>query len=142
MPSIVLLNQLGQQVGELALSENVFAVVYDREKRRWNREVSGAIAPGEVDAKAVERLLSAINPLKADRIVTLKVNAEDEVKYGLDKPLLKIAIDQDSENSLRRNIIIGGQAKGGRYATVGSSDAIFVIPTATVRKLSTALGND
>ena len=26
MPSIVLLNQLGQQVGELALSENVFAV--------------------------------------------------------------------------------------------------------------------
>jgi hypothetical protein len=122
--------------------ENVFAVVYDREKRRWNREVSGAIAPGEVNAKAVERLLSAINPLKADRIVTLKVNAEDEVKYGLDKPLLKIAIDQDSENSLRRNIIIGGQAKGGRYATVGSSDAIFVIPTATVRKLSTALGND
>lgn len=122
--------------------ENVFAVVYDREKRRWNREVSGAIAPGEVDAKAVERLLSAINPLKADRIVTLKVNADDGVKYGLDKPLLKIAIDQDSENSLRRNIIIGGQAKGGRYATVGSSDAIFVIPTATVRKLSTALGND
>lgn len=122
--------------------ENVFAVVYDREKRRWNREVSGAIAPGEVDAKAVKRLLSAINPLKADRIVTLKVNADDGVKYGLDKPLLKIAIDQDSENSLRRNIIIGGQAKGGRYATVGSSDAIFVIPTATVRKLSTALGND
>lgn len=122
--------------------ENVFAVVYDREKRRWNREVSGAIAPGEVDAKAVKRLLSAINPLKADRIVTLKVNADDGVKYGLDKPLLKIAIDQNSENSLRRNIIIGGQAKGGRYATVGSSDAIFVIPTATVRKLSTALGND
>ena len=41
---------------------------------------------------------------------------------------------------VRRNVLVGGKAPdGGRYATVGSADAIFTIPRETVKLLSLSL---
>ena len=92
-----------------------------------------------VNVKGVESILSVINPLTAVRIEKLAVVAADLDDYGLDVPFLTVAIDRDSDETIRRNILIGKKTKGGRFATIGSSDAIFVISDATVSKLSESI---
>ena len=59
--------------------------------------------------------------------------------YGLDRPFLTVAVDQDREDAVRRNILIGERTAGGRYATVGSSDAVFVISDDAVSRLAAAI---
>ena len=113
------------------------SVVYDRERRQWNLDTE---ADGvAVNVKGVESVLSVINPLAAVRIEKLAVVAADLDDYGLDTPFLTVAIDQDSDETIRRNILIGKKTRGGRCATIGSSDAIFVISDATVSRLSASI---
>ena len=110
------------------------SVVYNRDRKVWNLENGGAdVVP---DPKGIEAVLSAINPLSAQRIERLKVSAADLDDYGLDSPFLTVAIDQEADEAVRRNIIIGKKAKGGRFATIGSSDAVFVIGEREVELLS------
>ena len=110
------------------------SVVYDRDRRAWNVESSPK--KGTVDEKAVERVLKAVYPLRAERIVKLKVTAGDLSAYGLDNPRLTVAIDLFREDSTRRNILVGDRTNGGRFATVGASDAVFVLPDAACADLS------
>ena len=110
------------------------SVVYDRDRRAWNVESSQR--KGTVDEKAVERVLKAVYPLRAERIVKLKVTAGDLSAYGLDNPRLTVAIDLAREDSTRRNILVGDRTNGGRFATVGASDAVFVLPDAACADLS------
>ena len=113
------------------------SVVYDRERRQWNLDTE---ADGvAVNVKGVESVLSVINPLAAVRIEKLAVVAADLDDYGLDTPFLTVASDQDSDETIRRNILIGKKTRGGRFATIGSSDAIFVISDATVSRLSASI---
>ena len=113
------------------------SVVYDRERRQWNLDTE---ADGvAVNVKGVESVLSVINPLTAVRIEKLAVVAADLDDYGLDTPFLTVAIDQDCDETIRRNILIGKKTRGGRFATIGSSDAIFVISDATVSRLSASI---
>ena len=113
------------------------SVVYDRERRQWNLDTE---ADGvAVNVKGVESVLSVINPLAAVRIEKLAVVAADLDDYGLDTPFLTVAIDQDSDETIRRNILIGKKTRGGRFATIGSSDAIFVLSDATVSRLSASI---
>lgn len=114
------------------------SVVYDRDRRVWGVENGGE--GEEVAEEQVVALLSALNPLKAERIEKLKVSAADLSTYGLDDPTLTLSIDQDREDAVRRNIIIGNQSPGGgRYATVGSSDAVFVISDRVADTLSSSV---
>ena len=110
------------------------SVVYNRDRKVWDLE------NGETDAvpdpKGIEAVLSAINPLSASRIEKLKVSAADLDDYGLDSPFLTMAIDQEADESVRRNIIIGKKTKGGRFATIGSSDAVFVVGEREMELLS------
>lgn len=106
------------------------SVVYMRDRRTWN--VENAEDDATVYQKGVDRVLAAVNPLVAVRVENLKVSASGLGDYGLDRPFLTIAIDQDRDDSVRRNVIIGDRTAGGRYATVGSSDAVFVISEKTV----------
>ena len=110
------------------------SVVYDRDRRAWNVESSPR--KGTVDEKAVERVLKAVYPLRAERVVKLKVTAGDLSAYGLDNPWLTVAIDLSREDSTRRNILVGDRTNGGRFATVGASDAGFVLPDAACADLS------
>ena len=113
------------------------SVVYDRERKSWNVE-EGA-AGGVADIRGVNAVLSAINPLSAVRIEKLKVPAADLDDYGLDTPFLTVAIDQDVDGAARRNILIGKKTGGGRFATVGSSDAVFVVGDDLADRLASAI---
>lgn len=116
---------------------DTIAVVYDRERKSWN--VEGGAADVRAESKGIESVLSAINPLVASRIEKLKVPAADLDDYGLDAPFLTVAVDQDVDDAVRRNIIIGKKTKGGRFATIGSSDAVFVMGEEQVNRLSAAI---
>ncbi len=115
-------------------TNGVKSVVYDRDRSAWNVETSSV--KGTVSESAVARVLGVLNPLSAGRIVQLKVSADDLGGYGLDKPRLTVAIDLDREDAIRRNILVGDSADGGYFATVGASDAVFVIPESAVDDLS------
>ena len=116
---------------------DTIAVVYDRERKAWN--VEGGTTDVRADPKGIESVLSAINPLVASRIEKLKVPAADLDDYGLDVPFLTVAVDQDVDGAVRRNIIIGKKTKGGRFATIGSSDAVFVMDEEQVKRLSASI---
>ena len=113
------------------------AVVYARDRRVWDVETEGV--SGAVDSKAVDSILESINPLVAERVEKLKVSEADLAAYGLDRPFMTLAVDQDREDAVRRNLIIGSPVDGGRYATVGASDAVFVLSGATVSKMTLPL---
>lgn len=110
------------------------SVVYDRDRRAWSVEVSSV--KGTVSENGVARVLGVVNPLEAGRIVKLKVSADDLGGYGLEKPRLTVAIDLEREDAIRRNILVGDATDGGCFATVGASDAVFVLPESAVYDLS------
>ncbi|MBQ0033369.1 MAG: DUF4340 domain-containing protein, partial [bacterium] len=126
-----LLKRIVRIVGE---GGNPVSVLYDRERKARNLENGGTDAVP--DSKGIDRVLSVIKPLAASRIEKLKVPAADLDDYGLDKPFLTVAIDQEMEDAVRRNIIIGKKTEGGRFATIGSSDAVFVLGDGQVNALS------
>ncbi len=113
------------------------SVVFDRDRNAWNVESSPVAGTVKMDNLA--KLLSAVNPLRAARVVKLKVTADDLSSYGLSAPRLTLAIDLDRKDSIRRNILVGERAEGGFYATVGASDAVFVLPYETFLDISQEL---
>jgi len=112
------------------------SVVYDPDRKGWNIESSDG--SGSVNTARVTAFLAALSPLKATSVVRLKVLPGELVRYGLENPALMIAVDRLIEGSVRRNILIGNRIndKGDAYATIGSSDAVFVLDGKTVATLS------
>ena len=119
------------------LGGKTVAVAYARDRRVWDVETEGL--SGSVDDKAVGAVLEALNPLVAERVEKLKVSEADLATYGLDSPFMTLAVDQDREDAVRRNLILGAPVGDGRYATVGASDAVFVLSGDTVSKLALPL---
>ena len=115
------------------------AVVYDADRRSWSVETSPDDASPPVDTDAVLALVSALDPLVAERVAKLRVVAADLGKYGLEIPWFTVAIDRSDEGSVRRNVRIGDRAGDGRYATLGTTDAVFVLSADTVRALTAPL---
>jgi len=114
-------------------AEKPAVVVFDKDLRTWVVESSGR--PGVPAAAAIDAALAALNPLEAEKVVTLKASVADLRRYGLEKPQTTIAVDSEGAGSLRRNILVGGKAQGGYFATVGSSDAVFIISNNVARRL-------
>lgn len=121
-------------------NEPQISVVYDRNRRTWNVELSASRK--SVDETGIASVLSVINPLRAERIERLKVSLSDLSNYGLDTPRLTVAVDLDVEKAVRRNIMLGSKIDGGYYATVGSSGAVFVLSDETVSRLSAPIVTD
>lgn len=111
------------------------SVVFDPDRKGWNVEASGR--PGVVDPKRLAAFLSELSPLKAKSVARLKVAPGELAGYGLENPRFTIAVDRLLEDSVRRNILLGNvlNEDGDTYATVGSSDAVFVLDGATVSVL-------
>ena len=113
------------------------AVVFDQERGSWNVETSPG--SGVADKKAIDRLLAALSPLRARRIEKLKVSVAELGLYGLETPRLAVAVDQAREGAVRRNVLIGDKTEGGRFATLASSDAVFVVSDGDVAAFSSSL---
>jgi len=113
------------------------SVVRAREDAAWVVESSEDLL--SVRADALEKVFETLNPLAAVRVERLKVSAADLDGYGLGTPCLTLAVDLDRENAVRRNVLIGEKTEGGRFATVGSADAVFVISEEAVERLSAEL---
>lgn len=114
------------------------SVVYDKDMRCWKVETSET--PGKAVPDAVNGMLAALHPLKAEKIVQLKATASDFRRYGLEEPRFKIAVDPAQEGNLRRVILIGKAAQGGSFATlVGAVESVFVLSDETVRQLTASL---
>lgn len=115
--------------------EKSVALVRRRERRIWTVE-SEYKKDLAVKGEVVEQILSTLASLQAMRIETAKATAVELRRFGLEKPWHVLAIDQEKEGSVRRNIMIGAKTDDGYYATVGSSEAVFVLPQKTVDSLT------
>lgn len=114
------------------------SVVFARDRRVWN--VESASEGSVASPTGIARVLNALEPLKAVRVEKLKVMASELAAYGLEHPFLTLAVDLERADAVRRNIFLGAPAVGGgRYATVGSSDAVFVVSDADVAALTSPL---
>lgn len=117
--------------------QNLVSVVYDRARQAWNVEKSDEDCL--VDEEGIAAVLGAVESLRAVRVVKLKVQASELDDYGLDEPFATVAIDREQPETVRSNILIGKRTEGGRFATVGSSDALFVISDDVVDRLTSPI---
>lgn len=115
------------------------SVVFDPDRKGWNVDPNGR--PGVIDQDRLNAVLAALSPLKARSVARLKVVQSELAQFGLENPSCTIAVDRLLEDSVRRNIMIGNEINddGDAYATVGSSDAVFVLDGATVGTLTTGV---
>ena len=104
------------------------------DRSKWNIEGG---PPATVSVEAVKKLLTALTRVDASAVETVAATPDDLRRCGLDMPELTIAIDFEQTDSPRRNLLLGGVAAGGgRYATVGGADAIFILSRAVVQELT------
>lgn len=117
--------------------ERPSSVVFNADRGQWS--VESADRPGAVVRQSVDAALAALSPLKAEKVVKLKATAADMRRYGLEKPSFTLAVDLAGDGAIRRNILVGEKSQGGRFATVGSSDSVFVISDSAFRRISAPL---
>ena len=117
------------------------AVRFNAERGAWDlvREEEASDVR-RVNEEAVKALISALARVEATSVEALAATADDLHRCGLDKPAFVLAVDVDTTDAVRQNILIGGSAPGGgRYATVGGADAVFVISRRTATDFTTPL---
>ncbi len=118
-------------------NDETTSTVYNRERDLWTLERSRFGRAVRINQAAVKKLLTALVRVDAVSVETLAASLDDIRRCGLDSPYYTIAVDLDSDDSIRKNILIGNTAPGGgRYATVGGMDAVFILPRATVAALT------
>ena len=139
--SKTLLELDSQSVRRLSLKPAAAAaasVVLDPERSLWN--LSEGSAPATVRVDAIKTLLAALTRVEAKSVETMAATPEDLRRCGLDVPALVIAVDFEGVNAVRRNLMLGAAAPGGgRYATVGGADAVFVLDRSTVSALMVSI---
>ena len=114
------------------------AAVYDASRAVWNLEKP--IEGRRLSPAAIKALLTALSRVEAVNIETVAATPADFRRCGLDAPACTVTIDLESENAARLNVLIGGAASGGgRYATVGGADAVFVVSKQTAAALMAEL---
>lgn len=116
------------------------AVIRDRDLRCWKPD-AGSL-PGTVSESSIAMVLSALNPLKAEKIVMLKASTADLQRYGLDQQSARwrLSVDPEDGGKLRRILLIGRPAQGGSFATlVGASETVFILSDDCVNQLTKSL---
>lgn len=114
------------------------SVVLDPERGTWG--LAGELPPMTVNVEAVRKLLAALTRVEAASVETLAASPDDLRRCGLAAPALVIALDFEGADAVRRNLMLGARAPdGGRYATVGGADAVFVLDRATAAALMVSI---
>lgn len=110
------------------------SVVLDPDRNLWN--LAEGSAPATVRVDAIKTLLAALTRVEAKSVETMAATPEDLRRCGLDAPTLVVAVDFEGVDAVRRNLMLGATAPGGgRYATVGGADAVFVLDRSTTSTL-------
>lgn len=117
------------------------AVEHDAERSAWRIvKSSSPVASIRVNEKAVSNVLAALSNVCAVSVESLNATPDDFKRCGLSRPAFTIAVDVDAADAVRRNLLLGNAAPGGgRYATAGGADAIFMISRETVAALTVPL---
>lgn len=117
------------------------AVRWNPDRKAWDLVRGNDAADTRlVNDGAVKALLSALASVEATGVEALAATADDLRRCGLDKPEFVLAADVDSADAMRHNVLLGGNAPGGgRYATVGGADAVFVLSRRTVADFTAPL---
>jgi len=131
----------------LKTASGTTVVEWDSERGAWNLmpgepTAGSAVKPANVavNAAAVKRLLTALAHVEASGVETLSATPATFARCGLDKPSFVVSVDLSGDTAVHREIILGGAASGGgRYATVGGADAVFIVPRTTVAALTASL---
>lgn len=116
-------------------------VEQDAERMTWRLvKTSAPSASIRVSADGVSRVLSVLADISAVSVENLNAMPEDFKRCGLSRPAFTISADVDAADAVRRNLLLGNAAPGGgRYATAGGADAIFIVSRETVASLTVPL---
>lgn len=100
----------------------------------------GEGTPGAVLVESVTGLLKMLERLSAERVEKLGATLSDVETYGLRDPWLTLSVDVDAVDAVRKTLLVGKETWGGkRYAMVRGLDTLFVLPTAALETLSSAI---
>ena len=123
------------RAGSLAPAE---VVEYNQDRSSWENKTKNNNL--KVLPASLEEMMSGVEHLTASRIQSINVGADELRKYGLEKPYMSVAIDRRSGDMTRVNLLVGDKCGSeGRFATLGSDEAVFVLPMHVVRKLETPI---
>ena len=115
------------------------AVVRDVGRATWVLDATAGGRPAMVSVERVKKLLVALTRTEAVGVEALAATPDDYRRCGLDVPQFTISVDFDVD-APRKNLLLGGVAPGGgRYATVGGADAVFILSRATVADLTISI---
>ncbi len=100
-------------------------------------EVRGPALRGPGDAAQGDLLALLAKGIVAEGVETVALRKEDFERYGFDRPSYSLAFELDDSESALRTLLLGAAAPGGgRFATLGGSDAAFILSAATVSALT------
>jgi hypothetical protein len=109
-------------------------VEYNPDRSSWENATKNNNL--KVISKALDEMIFQFEEIKALKIHCLNVTPEDIRRYGLEKPYMSIAVDRRSTDMTRINLLIGDKyGSAGRFATLGTNETIFVLPSEVVRTL-------
>jgi len=112
-------------------------VAREGERADWRVDASAGQSPVTISQDAMKALLAALTRVEAAGVETLAATPMDFARCGLERPVWTIAVDFSGADAVRRNVLLGGVAPGGgRYATVGGADAVFILSRAAVAGLT------
>ncbi len=116
-------------------------VEHDVERDAWRIvKTSAPAASVRVSAEGLSRVLKALSDVSAVSVENMNAGPEDFKRCGLSRPAFTIAADVETADAVRRNLLLGNAAPGGgRYATAGGADAIFIISRESVAALTVPL---
>lgn len=117
----------------------VVAVRRDAGRMDWVLDSSAGGDLARVSVEHVKKLFAALTRTEAVGVETVAATPADYLRCGLREPLVTIAVDFDGAVA-RKNLLVGGAAPGGgRYASAGGADAIFILSRATVADLTLSI---
>lgn len=95
---------------------------------------------GQVIGVRLDALIALLSQLKADRVASLTVDSKASDTYGLRKPWLELTVDVESDDAMRKTLLIGKDAGfGKRYAMLRGLDVLFVLKPEDLETLSERL---
>jgi hypothetical protein len=101
---------------------------------KWELKCPNPLPPG---AKPHELFAKLEEGVVAESVEAVAPSQDDFRRYGLLRPSYTITFELDDSQSTGKKMLLGAAAPGGgRYASIGGADAVFVLPASTVSTLT------